>query len=98
MVCANYEFTVGATVAINELAADAPVPAIVGFDNLDLARIIPSEADAGRPAGGPDRRPGSELILERIASTTPLEPRTVVLESELVVGDPATYAFREARR
>ena len=39
----------------------------------------------------------AELILERIASTTPLEPRTVVLQSELVVGDPATYAYREGQ-
>ncbi len=94
VVCANYEFTVGATVAINELAADAPVPAIVGFDNLDLARIIrPRPTLVVQPVAQIAVR-AAELILDRIASPFPLEPRSVVLESELVVGDPATYAFR----
>ena len=98
VVCANYEFTVGATVAINELAPDAPIPAIVGFDNLDLARIIrPRPTLVAQPVAQIAVR-AAELILERIASTEPLEPRIVVLQSELVVGDPATYAFREGRR
>ena len=97
VVCANYEFTLGATVAINELADGAPVPAIVGFDNLDLARIIrPRPTLVAQPVAQIAVR-AAELILERIGSTTPLEPRTVVLQSELVVGDPATYAYRGGR-
>ncbi len=97
VVCANYEFTLGATVAINELADGAPVPAMVGFDNLDLARIIrPRPTLVAQPVAQIAVR-AAELILERIASTTHLEPRTVVLQSELVVGDPATYAYREGR-
>lgn len=97
VVCANYEFTVGATVAINELSADTDVPAIVGFDNLDLARIIrPRPTLVAQPVAQIAAR-AAELILERIASPIPLEPRTVVLESELLVGDPATYALRAGR-
>ena len=37
--CANYGFTLGATIALNELDLEAR-PALVGFDNLELARLI----------------------------------------------------------
>lgn len=97
VVCGNYEFTVGATVAINELDDATPAPAIVGFDNLDLARIIrPRPTLVAQPVALIAVR-AAELILDRIGSATPPEPRTVVLASELVVGDLATYAFKGGR-
>lgn len=98
VVCGNYEFTVGATAALNELAFDAPVPAIVGFDNLDLARIIrPRPTLVAQPVAQIAIR-AAELILDRISSPTPPAPRTVVLQTELMVGHPETYAFPGAQR
>ncbi len=92
VVCGNYEFTVGATVALNELA-DAPVPAIVGFDNLELARIIrPRPTLVAQPVAQIAVR-AAELILDRIGSADPPPPRTVVLQPELVIGDPVTLAL-----
>lgn len=91
VVCANYEFTLGATVALNELAAAGPVPSIVGFDNLDLARIIrPRPTLVVQPVADIATR-AAELILDRIAADPPPPARTVVLDSELLVGDEATY-------
>lgn len=98
VVCANYEFTLGATIALNELAADTAAPALVGFDNLELARVIrprptlvvqPVAQIAARAAG---------LILERVGGEAGVGPRLEVLSTELVLGDPATYAFRRSRQ
>lgn len=97
VVCANYEFTLGATIALNEFGPDTPVPAIVGFDNLDLARVIrPRPTLVCQPVAEIATR-AAELILERISGGAPREPRTVVLETELVVGDESTYALARSR-
>ena len=97
VVCGNYEFTLGATVALNELP-DGDGPSIVGFDNLDLARIIrPRPTLVAQPVAEIATR-AAELILERIAGPSDLAARTVVLDSTLLVGDASTYAVAGGRR
>lgn len=93
VVCANYEFTLGATMALNELGPEVPRPAIVGFDNLDLARIIrPRPTLVVQPVAELAAR-AAELVLARIGGELTGEPRTIVLDTELVVGDPSTFAL-----
>lgn len=93
VVCANYEFTLGATMALNELGTDLPRPAIVGFDNLDLARIIrPRPTLVVQPVAEIAAR-AAELVLARIEGEREGEARTVVLHTRLVVGDRATFAL-----
>jgi DNA-binding LacI/PurR family transcriptional regulator len=92
VVCANYEFTLGATMALNDLGPDLPRPAIVGFDNLDLARIIrPRPTLVVQPVSEIAAR-AAELVLGRIEGGLVGEPRTIVLDTELVVGDRSTLA------
>ncbi len=93
VVCANYEFTLGATVALNELRPDQPRPAIVGFDNLELARIIrPRPALVAQPVAQ-IAATAARLILDRVSRAITGAGRTVVLETELVVGDAETYTL-----
>ncbi len=97
VVCANYEFTLGAIIALNELGPDVPAPAIVGFDNLELARIIrPRPTLVSQPVAQIATR-AADLILERVRGEAPPEPRTVVLGTELVIGDQVTYTNAGSR-
>jgi len=97
IVCANYEFTLGAIIALNELGPDASAPAIVGFDNLDLARIIrPRPTFVVQPVAQIAIR-AAEMILQRVHGEATEGPRTVVLDTELVVGDASTYVLARSR-
>lgn len=95
VVCANYEFTLGATIALNEFA-DGPTPAMVGFDNLDLARIIrPRPTLVVQPVALIAAQ-AAELILSRMSGELTGPPRTVVLPTELIVGDASTYVLERS--
>lgn len=90
VVCGNYEFTLGATIALNELPAE-PAVALVGFDHLDLARVIrPRPSMVVQPVTEIAAR-AAELILARISGTATDEPATVVLAAHLVLGEESTY-------
>ena len=93
VVCANYGLTLGATVALNELGSDAR-PALVGFDNLELARLI-------RPRPTLVTQPieklaveAAELLLRRLSGEGPAEPVTIILDTTLMVGHESTYQLR----
>ena len=95
VVCANYEFTLGATIALNESSGPA-LPAMVGFDNLELARIIrPQPTLVAQPVAQLAAQ-AAELILARMSGELRGSSRTVVLPTELMVGDASTYQ-REGR-
>lgn len=90
VVCGNYEFTLGATIALNELPADQAV-SLVGFDHLDLARVIrPHPSIVVQPVTEIAAR-AAELILARVGGTGPDGPTLIVLGAQLVVGDESTY-------
>ncbi len=93
VVCANYSFTLGATISLNEIEADSR-PALVGFDNLELARLI-------RPRPTLVTQPiedlaveAAELLLQRLGGEGPDDPVTVTLETTLLVGHESTYQLR----
>lgn len=91
IVCANYEYTLGATIALRELSTSAPRVALVGFDNLELARLLtPPPSLVVQPV---DQLAvaAAELLLDRLGRTRPPEPTTVTLDTMLLAGDEATY-------
>ena len=93
VVCANYDLTLGATIALNELGTDLR-PALVGFDNLELARLIrPRPTLVTQPieslATG-----AAELLLQRLSGDGPDEPVTITLDTTLMVGHESTYQLR----
>jgi LacI family transcriptional regulator len=93
VVCGNYEFTLGATIALNEFG-DSAVPALVGFDNLELARVIrPRPTFVTQPVAQIADQ-AAQLILQRLKGESTAEARTVVLTTELVIGDPSTFTLR----
>jgi len=90
VVCGNYEFTLGATIALNELAGEV-TPAFVGFDHLDLARVIrPRPSFVVQPVDEIAAR-AVELILARLSGDAERPPETAVLRADLVVGEASTY-------
>lgn len=96
VVCANYEFTLGATIALNE-SDRGSVPAMVGFDNLELARIIhPRPTLVAQPVAQLAAQ-AADLILARMAGSLVGPPRTVTLPTELMVGDAVTYRLPASR-
>ncbi len=93
VVCANYSFTLGATIALNELAPDAR-PALVGFDNLELARLLrPRPTLVTQPIESLAVE-AAELLLKRLTGQGPDEPVTIVLDTTLMVGHESTYQRR----
>ncbi len=93
VVCANYSLTLGATIALNELEPDAR-PALVGFDNLELARLIrPRPTLVTQPVEDLALE-AAELLLQRLAGEGPDGPTTVILETTLLVGHESTYELR----
>ena len=93
VVCANYGFTLGASIALNELIPDAR-PALVGFDNLELARLIrPRPALVTQPIEELALE-AAELLLQRLNGEGQDEPVTIILDTTLMVGHPSTYELR----
>ena len=97
VVCGNYEFTLGATIALNELG-EAAAPALVGFDNLELSRVIrPRPTFVTQPIADIAAQ-AAQLILRRLNGEGTPEPRTVILKTELVIGDPSTFALQRTQQ
>lgn len=93
VVCGNYEFTMGATIALNEFG-DGAAPAVVGFDNLELAQVIrPRPTFVTQPVAQIADE-AAQLILQRLSGESTAEARTVVLKTDLVIGDPKTFALQ----
>jgi LacI family transcriptional regulator len=90
VVCANYAFTLGATIALNELEPESR-PALVGFDNLELARLIrPRPTLVTQPIEDIAVK-AAELLLQRLSGEGPDEPVTITLSTTLMVGHESTY-------
>lgn len=92
VVCANYEFTLGAIMALNEMPGD-PAVSFVGFDHLDLARVIrPRPSFVVQPIEEIGTR-AAEIILSRLHHHTEDSgaAHTVVLRAHLLVGEESTY-------
>lgn len=93
VVCANYGLTLGATIALNELRPAAR-PALVGFDNLELARLIrPRPTLVTQPVESLAVE-AAELLLQRLSGNGPDGPVTITLDTTLMVGHESTFKLR----
>lgn len=93
VVCANYDFTLGATVALNELEPDSR-PALVGFDNLELARLISPRPTLVTQPIDDIAIDAVDLLLRRINGEGPEGPITIALGTTLMIGHESTYHLR----
>ncbi|MGV8850813.1 MAG: LacI family DNA-binding transcriptional regulator [Propionibacteriaceae bacterium] len=94
VVCANYELTLGATIALTEICRETDPPALVGFDNGELARLMrPRPTLVAQPVDELASQAAS-LLLKRLSGQAPDEPVTIILDAELVVGHESTYALK----
>ena len=78
----NNRTTAGALRALRSLPAGAPVPALVGFDDFDLADVLGISVVAHEPEEM--GRLGAELALGRVEGRLPDEPSSLVLPTRLV--------------
>jgi DNA-binding LacI/PurR family transcriptional regulator len=95
VVCANYGFTLGASIALNELSPEAR-PALVGFDNLELARLIRPRPTLVTQPIEKLAHEAAELLLQRLNGEGPDDPVTITLDTTLMVGHASTYELRSA--
>ena len=88
LVCANYEITLGAIIALNESGVKIPSDlSVIGFDNLMLSQIVkpkltmvvqPMREIAENAAG---------IMLDRLKQKSLPEPKIVTLNATLVKGN-----------
>ncbi len=84
----NYEMTLGAMIAVNELGIRVPDQvSVIGFDNLGLSQVIrpkltiieqPLEDIAKHTAG---------IMLDKLSEKSPSNPKTITLGTTLLVGE-----------
>lgn len=85
----NYEITLGAIIAINELGVQIPEQiSLIGFDNMQLSQVIrPRLTTVSQPL---DRigHAAAELLLNRLEETgEPGAPKVITLSTEILPGD-----------
>ena len=69
-------------------------PALVGFDNLELARLIrPRPTLVTQPIESLATE-AAELLLQRLSGGGPDDPVTITLDTTLMVGHESTYQLR----
>ena len=86
--CVNYELTLGAVIALIETGTRFPESiSLIGFDNLLLPRVVtPRPTMVVQPISR-IAEVAADLLLERMAKNGPDLPRTIVLPTELVLGE-----------
>jgi LacI family transcriptional regulator len=94
VVCANYELTLGASIALVDLDPAASAPALIGFDTVELARLTkPRPTLVAQPVEELATQ-AADLLLGRMTGQGPDEPATVTLTPELIVGHESTYSLK----
>lgn len=83
----NYELTIGAVIAFNELQIQIPKElSVIGFDNQDLSRIVhPKLTIVTQPLQEMGHQ-AARIMLEQLAGTTPGIPVTISLPAAVLPG------------
>ncbi|MFI3324723.1 MAG: LacI family DNA-binding transcriptional regulator [Clostridia bacterium] len=86
----NYEMTLGAIIAINEMDVKIPKDiSIIGFDNLQLSQVVhPKLTIVSQPLEEIGTKV-SELLLKRLTDGNELPPVTIKLSTDLQIGGSA---------
>lgn len=93
----NYEMTLGALIAINDLGISVPGElSFIGFDNMQLSEVYrPRLAIVTQPLDELGEQT-AQLLLERLADRRTL-PRTVTLPADICPGDSLSGPHTAAR-
>lgn len=82
----NYEMTLGALIALNELNIKIPQDiSIIGFDNYELARVTTPRLYIVSQPLGEIAKNAAELLLNRLSGTDG-ESKTIMLDTEIITG------------
>lgn len=88
LCCANYELTLGALMAVNELGLRIPDDvSLVGFDDLALARVVKPRLTIVAQPMGDIAREAARLMLERLEGGARPGVSKVELEPKLIAGE-----------
>lgn len=88
LFCANYELTLGAVMALNEVGTRFPDDiSLIGFDNLLLTQVVKPRPTMVVQPIEQIASTAAQLMLRRLASPSLSAPRRVTLDTTLVVGE-----------
>ena len=84
----NYEMTLGVIIAIKELGISLPEQlSLIGFDNIELSQVVtPTLTIVTQPMEEIGNQ-AATLILDRLSSNKPSSPKTVILPTDLRIGE-----------
>jgi LacI family transcriptional regulator len=84
----NYEMTLGAIIALNELGIVIPDDfSLIGFDNQELAMVVrPKLTVISQPIQEIGKQTAN-LLLSRLTQKDNKEPQTINLKTNLIIGD-----------
>ena len=85
----NYEMTLGAIIAINELGINIPEQiSFVGFDNMQLSKVIqPKLTIVSQPLNEIGEHAAAILLSKFLDTDNSFEPRIVTLSTEVIIGE-----------
>jgi LacI family transcriptional regulator len=87
LFCTNYELTLGAVTAMNELGIKFPDDiSLAGFDNMQLTGIIKPALTIIEQPMDLIARQAVDLLLKRLENGTTCQYETVILKSKLIYG------------
>jgi LacI family transcriptional regulator len=90
----NYEMTLGAIMAVNELNVKIPDElSFIGFDNLQLAKVVkPNLTIVVQPIGQIGES-AADIILKRLKGDKTNSPSMLRLKTEILIGQSITERF-----
>lgn len=84
----NYEMTLGAIIAINELGIKIPDElSIIGFDNLQLSKVVQPKLTVVSQPIFEIAEQAAHIMLKRLSEEPSDEVETINLSTELILGD-----------
>jgi LacI family transcriptional regulator len=88
ILCANYEMTLGAVMALNEAATRVPEEvSLIGFDNLMLTKVVKPRPTIVVQPVDEIVKASADLMLRRLAGSPATGPRLITLPTTLVRGE-----------
>ncbi len=92
----NYEMTLGAIIAVNELGIKIPERlSFIGFDDLQLSRIVEPKLTIVEQPLEDIGRQTANLMLERLREAKPYKKKKIQLKTELIQRDSVAPNSRQ---
>lgn len=86
--CTNYEITLGAIIAINEIGVKIPQDlSLIGFDNLELSQIVKPKLTIIMQPMRKIAEAAAKLMIDRLENKDVKESRIIQLDTTLELGE-----------